>query len=115
MAVRFDNYNGITKGRLLQPRLGISYLVKRTGTILRGSYTRNFETPYNENLILSSTTGAGGLANGILGDTSNQPLLPGRRSQFNLGFQQAIGRDLMIDVDYFNKTTTNSYNFNVFF
>src|SRR5205807_6307074 len=28
MGVRFDNYNGITKGRLLQPRLGISYLVK---------------------------------------------------------------------------------------
>src|SRR5438876_4379682 len=71
MGVRFDNYNGITKGRLLQPRLGISYLVKHTGTVLRGSFTRNFETPYNENLVLSSATGAGGLANGVLGETSN--------------------------------------------
>src|SRR5437660_1496690 len=115
MGVRFDNYNGITKGRLLQPRLGISYLVKRTGTVLRGSFTRNFKTPYNENLILSSTTGAGGLANGVLGDTSNLPLLPGVRTQYNVGFQQAVGKHLIIDGDYFNKRTNNAYDFNVLF
>jgi len=115
MGVRFDNYNGITKGRLLQPRLGISYLVKRTGTVLRASFTRNFETPYNENLILSSATGAGGLANGILGDTSNLPLLPGRRTQYNAGFQQAIGKHVIVDGDYFNKRTNNAYDFNVLF
>jgi hypothetical protein len=115
LGLRFDNYNGITKGHSLQPRVGISYLVKRTNTILRGSYTRNFETPYNENLILSSATGAGGLANGILGDTSNQPLLPGRRNQFNAGLQQAVGEHFVIDVDYFNKRTTNGYDFNVLF
>jgi hypothetical protein len=115
LGLRFDNYNGITHDRLLQPRVGISYLVKRTNTILRGSYTRNFETPYNENLILSSATGAGGLANGVLGDTSNLPLLPGRRNQFNFGFQQALGRHIVVDGDYFNKRTTNAYDFNVLF
>jgi hypothetical protein len=115
MGVRFDNYNGITKGRLVQPRLGISYLVKRTGTVLRGSFTRNFETPYNENLILSSATGAGGLANGVLGDTSNLPLLPGIRTQYNAGFQQALGKRIIIDGDYFNKRTNNAYDFNVLF
>lgn len=115
LGVRFDNYNGITKGNLVEPRLGFSYLVKRTGTVLRGSYTRNFETPYNENLILSSATGAGGLGNGVLGDTSNLPLQPGRRNQFNAGFQQAIGKYVVIDGDYFNKRTTNAYDFNVLF
>jgi len=115
LGLRFDNYNGITHDRLLQPRLGISYLVKQTNTILRGSYTRNFETPYNENLILSSTTGAGGLANGLLGDTSNVPLTPGRRNQFNVGFQQAIGKYIILDGDYFNKRTTNAFDFNVLF
>jgi hypothetical protein len=115
LGLRFDNYNGITHDKLFQPRLGVSYLVKRTSTILRGSYTRNFETPYNENLILSSTTGAGGLANGIFGDTSNLPLLPGRRNQFNVGFQQALGKHVIFDGDYFNKRTTNAYDFNVLF
>src|SRR5882762_7196480 len=115
LGVRFDNYNGITKARLVQPRLGVSYLVKRTNTILRGAYTRNFETPYNENLILSSVTGAGGLGNGVLGDTSNLPLLPGKRHQFNIGFQQAVGKHIVIDGDYFYKRTTNAYDFNVLF
>jgi hypothetical protein len=115
LGVRFDNYNGLTHDRLFQPRVGLSYNVKRTNTILRASYTRNFETPYNENLILSSITGAGGLANGILGDTSNQPLLPGRRNQFNIGFQQALGKYIIVDGDYFNKRTTNAYDFNVLF
>ena len=115
LGVRFDNYNGITKGKLVQPRLGISYHVKRTGTVLRASFTRNFETPYNENLVLSSATGAGGLANGILGDTSNLPLRPGTRNQFNVGFQQAVGKYIVLDADYFNKRTNNAYDFNVLF
>jgi carboxypeptidase family protein/TonB-dependent receptor-like protein len=113
LGVRFDNYNGITKARLVQPRLGVSYLVKRTNTILRGSYTRSLETPYNENLILSSATGAGGLANGVLGDTSNLPLSPGRRHQFNFGVQQAIGKYIVIDGDYYYKRTQNAFDFNV--
>src|SRR5207237_5058304 len=112
LGLRFDNYNGITHDRLLQPRLGLSYLVKRTNTILRGAYTRTLETPYNENLILSSATGAGGLANGILGYTSNLPLRPGRRTQYNAGFQQAIGKHVIVDGDYFNKRTNNAYDFN---
>jgi len=115
LGVRFDNYNGITKAKLVQPRLGVSYLVKRTNTVLRASYTRNLETPYNENLILSSITGAGGLANGVLGDTSNVPLAPGRRHQFNAGVQQSIGRHLILDGDYYYKRTTNGYDFNVLF
>jgi hypothetical protein len=113
LGVRFDNYNGITSGRLAQPRLGISYHLKSTATVLRGSFTRNFETPYNENLILSSVTGAGGLGNGILGDASNLPLRPGTRTQFNAGIQQGIGHYIVLDFDYFNKRTNNAYDFNV--
>src|SRR5262249_56050064 len=92
--------------------VGICCGRKSTGTVLGGSFTRNLETPYNENLVLSSATGAGGLANGVLGDTSNLPLRPGTRTQFNAGFQQAIGKYIVIDVDYFNKRTNNAYDFN---
>ena len=35
---------------------------KRTGTVLRAAYSRTIETPFNENLLLSSATGIGGLA-----------------------------------------------------
>jgi Carboxypeptidase regulatory-like domain len=115
LGVRFDNYDGIMKARLVQPRLGISYHIKPSSTILRASFTRSLETPYNENLVLSSATGAGGLGNGIAGGASNLPLRPGTRSQFNAGFQQAIGKYIVLDLDYFNKRTNNAYDFNVLF
>lgn len=113
LGVRFDNYNGISHGNLWQPRLGVAYHVKPTNSVLRFAYTRTFETPYNENLILSSAAGAGGLADGILGNATSQPLQPGRRNQFNAGIQQGIGRHIIVDADYFWKYTTNAYDFNV--
>ena len=113
LGARFDNYNGLTHGNLLQPRVGLSYWIKPSNTVLRLSYTRAFETPYNENLIFSSTTGAGGLADGVLGAASNDPLRPGRRNQFNAGIQQGIGKHVIIDADYFWKYTRNGYDFNV--
>lgn len=112
LGLRFDNYDGLTHGHALEPRLGASYLFNPTKTVLRASYTRTFETPYNENLVLSSATGAGGLANGILGDASNQSLQPGRRNQFNFGLEQGVGKYVVIDADYFFKFTNNAFDFN---
>ncbi|HEY1338294.1 MAG TPA: TonB-dependent receptor [Bryobacteraceae bacterium] len=114
--VRVDRYDGIglakTEG---EPRLGFSYNIKSTGTVLRGSYARTMETPYNENLLLSSAIGVGGLASNVFGAIASQPLLPGVRNQFNTGFQQAFGKYLLVDADYFWKYTDNGYDFDVLF
>jgi outer membrane receptor protein involved in Fe transport len=114
LGLRYDIYRGISKGDGIQPRTGISYLIQKTNTVLRGGYSRAFETPYNENLILSSATGAGGLAaRGVLDQsTSDQPLKPGKRDQYNVGFQQAFGHHLIVDADYFWKYTDNGFDFN---
>ncbi|MBA3694246.1 MAG: TonB-dependent receptor, partial [Acidobacteria bacterium] len=96
----------------LQPRLGVSYLFKPTNTVIRGSYTRNFETPYNENLVFSNAAGANGFADGSFGDVNAAPLKPGSRNQFNVGLQQGIGKYIVADIDYFNKYTRNAYDFN---
>ena len=111
--MRFDNYNGLSRGKSLQPRIGVSYLFKPTNTVVRASYTRNFETPYNENLIFSNATGANGFADGSFGDVNTAPLKPGRRNQFNVGIQQGFGKYIVADIDYFNKYTRNAYDFNV--
>jgi len=107
---RVDRYDGITSKTSPEPRLGIAYNIKKTGTILRMAYARTFETPYNENLLLASATGAGGLAQTVFGSNS-VPIEPGFRNQFNTGFQQAIGKLLVIDADYFWKYTHNAYDF----
>jgi hypothetical protein len=85
-----------------------------TKTVLRLAYARTLETPFNENLVLSSGTGTGGLAENVFGSTST-PIQPGARNQFNAGLQQRIGRWLIVDGDYFWKYTHNSYDFFVLF
>ncbi|HEU5022988.1 MAG TPA: TonB-dependent receptor [Bryobacteraceae bacterium] len=107
---RFDRYDGLTHNTGAEPRLGLAYNVKRTSTVLRASYARTFETPFNENLLLSSATGAGGLAQNIFGSTS-VAIQPGFRNQFNTGFQQGIGKFILVDGDYFWKFTHNAYDF----
>jgi hypothetical protein len=107
---RFDHYSGLTTASQPEPRLGISYNIKRTGTVLRIAYARTMETPFNENLLLSSATGAGGLTQNVFGSVS-QPIAPGFRNQFNGGLQQAIGKFLLFDADYFWKYTHNAFDF----
>ncbi len=108
--LRADVYHGIAHASSLQPRLGVSYLIPTTGTVLRTSYSRTFETPYNENLILSSSTGVGGLAANAFGAAS-VPLKPGNRNQYNAGLEQSFGRYVVASADYFWKFTTNAYDF----
>ncbi len=52
--MRGDFYNGITSASQPEPRLGIAYNIKPTNTVLRVSYARTLETPFNENLVLAS-------------------------------------------------------------
>jgi hypothetical protein len=81
-----------------------------TKTVFRAGYARTFETPYNENLLLSSFAGPNGFTDL---QKSAQQMEPGRRNQFNIGFQQAFGRFVQVDADYFWKFTRNAYDFDV--
>jgi hypothetical protein len=110
IGLRLDQYDGLVSKTGPQPRIGVSYHIKATGTVLRAAYARTFETPFNENLLLSSATGVGGLAQNVFGSTS-VPIEPGFRNQFNTGLQQALGRFLLADADYFWKYTHNAYDF----
>jgi hypothetical protein len=114
LGVRFDHYDGITHDNLFQPRAAVSYLIKPTNTLLKLSYTRSLETPYNENLVLSSSTGSGGLAQNAFGANA-APLRPGHRDDYSAGIQQALSRFLQVDANYFWKYTRNAYDFDTLF
>ena len=83
--------------------------------MLRISYSKFYETPYNENLLVSSITGAGGLASNVFGAFGSTPLRPGTRNQYNVGLQQGIGRHLLVDAGYFWKYTHNAFDFDTLF
>jgi len=113
--IRYDRYNGLSQGHQLQPRFGVAYRTPTTGTILRISYARLFETPYNENLIVASEAAANAQATNPFGTFRSSPPRPGERNQFNTGLAQAFGRHLSMDADYFWKFTHNAFDFDSLF
>ena len=109
VGVRLDHYDGLTTATLAQPRAGVSYAIPASNTVLRASYGRTLETPYNENLLLSSGVGA----EALVGEAA--PLAPGQRHQMEVGIQQGFGRWVVADFGYYRKHTDNAYDFGVLF
>ena len=106
VGLRVDNYDGLASANAVEPRVGVTYQLPGIGTVLRGNYGRFFETPYNENLILSSQTGVGGLSNTF--GANAVPLSPGTRNAFDAGFQQGFGNWVVVDLGYYWKNTHQS-------
>ncbi len=119
LGIRGDVYNGITQATQAEPRVGIAYNLKRTNTVLRISYARSLETPFNENLVLASTGCNDAVINTLQSATQGYPCLtnplrPGWRNEFHVGLQQAFGRFFVVDAEYIWKYTHLAYDFSVF-
>ncbi|MGA8506376.1 MAG: TonB-dependent receptor [Candidatus Sulfotelmatobacter sp.] len=115
LGLRGDLYNGITSGSQAEPRLGVAYNVKKTNTILRVSYARTLESPFNENLILSSTGCSIPVLAPLLICTApvSNPLSVGFRNEFHAGLEQAFGKYLVFSGEWISKYTHNGFDFSV--
>lgn len=118
LGIRGDLYNGLVVAQQAEPRLGAAYNIKKTNTVLRVSYARTLESPFNENLVLSSTGCANPVLNPLLlcsqpASAGATPFDPGYRNEFHAGFQQAFGKYAVISGDYIWKYTHNAYDFSV--
>jgi len=119
LGLRGDYYYGLSKAGLAEPRLGASYTIKPTNTVLSFSYARTMETPFNENLILSSLGCNDGVVSDIMATIQGYPCLtsppaPGTRNEFHAGLQQAFGRYFVLSGEYIWKYTDRAYDFSVF-
>jgi Carboxypeptidase regulatory-like domain/TonB-dependent Receptor Plug Domain len=115
VGMRGDFYNGLIVARQAEPRVGIGYSIKQTNTVLRVSYARTLETPFNENLVLSSTGCLNEVLAPLLACTPgvSGTLQPGFRNEFHAGFQQAAGKNFVFSGDYIWKYTHNAFDFSV--
>jgi hypothetical protein len=115
LGARFDLYRGIVHDWQPEPRVGLAYNIKKTNSVLRVSYSRVLETPFNENLILASLGAANPVILAVVGgQAGSTPIRSGQRNQFNAGFQQAFGKFVVVDADYLWKYTHNAYDFSAF-
>jgi hypothetical protein len=115
LGIRGDLYNGLAIARQIEPRAGVAYHIKPTNTVLRVSYARSMETPFNENLILASTGCSDPVLNSLLAcsSTSSTPLTPGWRNEFHAGLEQAFGKHFVLSGEYIWKYTHLAYDFSI--
>jgi hypothetical protein len=118
LGLRGDTYNGLTSAGQAEPRVGVAYHFKPTGTVLRASYSRSLETPFNENLVLASTGCNDPVINALEATIQGYacltaPLKPGTRNEYHVGLTQAFGRYLVVDGEYIWKYTNRAYDFSV--
>ena len=115
LGIRGDVYNGLTSAQQAEPRVGAGYHIKPTSTVLSLSYARTLETPFNENLVLSSS----GCSNAVLAPLLNcspgvsGTLDPGFRNEFHASLQQAFGKKVVVSGEYIWKYTHNAFDFSI--
>ncbi len=115
LGLREDVYNGLTDANQIQPRIGIAYNVKPSATVLRISYARTLETPFNENLVLSSSGCSDAVLSPLLlcNPGASGTMHPGYRNEFHAGLQQALGKHMVFNGEYIWKYTHNAFDFSV--
>ncbi len=104
IGLRYDHYNVVVHDDHLSPRVGLAYHVKRTGTVLRGSYNRLFQTPPIENLLFSSSP-EGAVFSSLTGGVRAVP--PEIQNAYEVGLQQQIGKYMRLDVAHYVKNIDN--------
>jgi hypothetical protein len=113
LGIRGDKYNGLAAAAQAEPRLGVAYQVKRTGTVLSFSYARELETPFNENLVLSSKGCSDAVLAPLLSCTPGvqNVLVPGYRNEYHVSVQQGFGSNLVLSGEYIWKYMHNAADF----
>jgi hypothetical protein len=82
------------RGQQLQPRVGRRVQLPGRAGVVRASYNRLYQTPPNENLLLSSSEAASRLAPESVREAlggAYRPVHPERQHVFEAGFQRGLG------------------------
>lgn len=118
LGVRHDEYHFLVDGRQLQPRVGLSYAIVPDRLVARASYNRNYQTPPNENLLLSNSETVSRLApesvRTALGSTY-RPIQPERQDVFEGGLQLSVRNAITIDTAIYRKVSRDQQDNNNFF
>ncbi|MGH9581142.1 MAG: TonB-dependent receptor plug domain-containing protein, partial [Terriglobales bacterium] len=105
VGLRFDHYRIVVEEDHVSPRVGVAYYVKKTGTVLRASYNRLFQTPPIENLLLSSSPE--GAVFSPIGSLVSRAVGPEEQNAYEVGLQQQLGKYVRLDLAHYIKNIRN--------
>jgi hypothetical protein len=106
LGLRYDNYHFVLRRDHWSPRVGLAYSIAPTGTVLRASYNRLFQTPSHENLLFSTSPEAASLVPPDRIAELGAALLivrPERVDFWEFGAQQRVKNWFRVDVSGYGK------------
>jgi hypothetical protein len=118
LGLRHDDYRFLVHGQALQPRVGVAYRLPGSLGVVRASYNHNYQTPPNENLLLSGSEAAGRLApDSVIAALGGayRPIRPERQHVYEAGYQRAVGSLATFDVSFYRKNSRDQQDNNNFF
>lgn len=118
LGLRYDIYRFLVDSTQWQPRIGVSYFLRSTGTVFRASYNRLLQTPQNENILISNSDKASVLVAPDVRETVGGavvPIQPEKQNLYEVGIQQALGRRWSLNASFYHKDGRDQADVNSFF
>jgi hypothetical protein len=101
--LRWDHYQLILNRQAVDPRISIARYFPSAGLVVHVSYDRVFQTPSNENILLSSSTAAT-----TLNPVSLQlPVEPSEGNYYEAGVTKDFFGKVKLDANYFRRLVNN--------
>jgi len=101
--LRWDHYQLILNRQAVDPRISIARYFPSAGLVVHASYDRVFQTPSNENILLSSSTAAT-----MLNPVSLQlPVEPSQGNYYEAGVTKDFFGKVKLDANYFRRLVNN--------
>jgi hypothetical protein len=101
--LRWDHYQLILNRQAVDPRISIARYFPSAGLVVHASYDRVFQTPSNENILLSSSTAAT-----MLNPVSLQlPVEPSEGNYYEAGVTKDFFGKVKLDANYFRRLVNN--------
>jgi hypothetical protein len=103
--LRWDHYQLLVNQNAVSPRVAASRYFPTLGLNIHGAYDRIFQTPSNENILLSSSPEAEALDTSV--PAVQLPVDPSHGNYYELGLTQALWNKLRIDANMFRRDVNN--------
>jgi hypothetical protein len=101
--LRWDHYQLMINRQAVDPRVAVSRYFPSVDLVVHFSYDRVFQTPSNENILLSSSPQAAELN----GSSLQIPVEPSEGNYYEAGLSKGLWKRLRVDANYYRRLVNN--------
>ena len=101
--LRWDHYQLLVNQNAVSPRLGVGYYIPSLDLVFHATYDRIFQTPSNENLLISSSPSIVSLSDDVL----RLPVKPSHGNYYEVGLSKGFFGHVRFDANGYARRVDN--------